>query len=144
MNRPAFTTTLFLSCMMAASAAMAGSEIVKCVDAAGHVVLTDQPCQGGTSVPLAPAPAEASLPMSDAPAAAASAGVAASASSSARTATAERFAATPERARTVWAKRAAMPTMSADATTLRTARLNMQAADTAASLMRQQRLAGLN
>ncbi len=146
MNRPAFTTTLFLSCMMAASVAMAGSEIVKCVDAAGHVVLTDQPCQGGTEIAFMPAPVEASVPMSDAPVAPSSSGIAASASSIARTATVERFAATTqERPRTVWAKRAAaMPTMSSDATTLRTARLNMQAADTASSLMRQQRLAGLN
>ena len=144
MNRPAFTTTLFLSCMMAASVAMAGSEIVKCVDAAGHVVLTDQPCQGGTEVAFAPAAVEVAQ---DAPVAPASSSIAASASSTVRTVTVERFAAAAqERPRTVWAKRAApaMPTMSSDATTLRTARLNMLASDNATSLMRQQRVAGLN
>ncbi|MEC5160593.1 MULTISPECIES: DUF4124 domain-containing protein [unclassified Janthinobacterium] len=135
MNRPAFTTTLFLSCMMAASAAMAGSEIVKCVDVAGHVVLTDQPCEGGTQIALTPAaaPVEAAAEAPVAPA------------SAVRTVTLERFAATTQgRPRVVLAKRAAMPTMSADAATLRAARLNMQASDHASSLMRQQRLAGLN
>ncbi|MGB9110506.1 MAG: DUF4124 domain-containing protein [Telluria sp.] len=33
----------------AAPAAMAGNEIVKCVDAAGHVTLTDQPCDSGAT-----------------------------------------------------------------------------------------------
>jgi hypothetical protein len=32
-----------------APAAMAGNEIVKCVDASGHVTLTDQPCEGGNA-----------------------------------------------------------------------------------------------
>jgi hypothetical protein len=28
---------------------MAGNEIVKCIDASGHVTLTDQPCEAGTA-----------------------------------------------------------------------------------------------
>ena len=32
-----------------APAAMAGNEIVKCVDASGHVTLTDQPCEAGSA-----------------------------------------------------------------------------------------------
>ena len=38
-----------LSASMAAPAAMAGNEIVKCIDASGHVTLTDQPCEAGTA-----------------------------------------------------------------------------------------------
>jgi hypothetical protein len=36
-----------LAAMAAAPAALAGSEVLKCVDAAGHVTLTDQPCEAG-------------------------------------------------------------------------------------------------
>jgi len=39
--------TLVLAAVAAAPAALAGSEILKCVDAGGHVTLTDQPCEGG-------------------------------------------------------------------------------------------------
>ncbi|ALK98046.2 hypothetical protein AM586_19495 [Massilia sp. WG5] len=38
-----------LSAAVAAPAAMAGNEIVKCVDASGHVTLTDQPCESGAA-----------------------------------------------------------------------------------------------
>jgi len=40
---------LFLSfaAVAATPAALAGSEILKCVDAAGHVTLTDRPCESG-------------------------------------------------------------------------------------------------
>lgn len=34
---------------MATPAALAGNEIVKCVDAGGHVTLTDQPCEAGSA-----------------------------------------------------------------------------------------------
>lgn len=43
---------------LAAPTALAGPDIVKCVDAAGRVTLTDQPCESGTTtVRLASAPA---------------------------------------------------------------------------------------
>lgn len=43
---------------LAAPAAHAGTDIVKCVDGAGRVTLTDQPCEGGaTTVRLASMPA---------------------------------------------------------------------------------------
>jgi hypothetical protein len=32
-----------------APAAMAGNDIVKCIDANGHVTLTDQPCEAGNA-----------------------------------------------------------------------------------------------
>ena len=38
-----------LSAAMATPAATAGNEIVKCIDASGHVTLTDQPCEGGAA-----------------------------------------------------------------------------------------------
>ncbi len=156
MNRPAFTTTLFLGCMIAASASLAGTDIVKCVDAAGHIVITDQPCAGGSEIfatpALAPvpalAPAAAIEPMAapDGPAIAAAA-PAAVAPAAVRTVTVERYAATPQEApRSAWAAKRIQPAapMSSDAATLRTARMNLQAMDQAASQMRQQRLAGLN
>lgn len=39
---------LALAALAALPAAQAGSEIMKCVDSAGHVTLTDQPCASGT------------------------------------------------------------------------------------------------
>jgi hypothetical protein len=56
--------SLFLAAL-AAPAAVAGSDIVKCVDGAGRVTLTDQACEADTatvrlaSMPAEPAPARA-------------------------------------------------------------------------------------
>jgi hypothetical protein len=41
--------TILLAIALAAPAAFAGNNIVKCVDPAGHVTLTDQPCQSGAA-----------------------------------------------------------------------------------------------
>lgn len=41
------TLSLTLAALAAAPAALAGSEILKCVDGAGNVTLTDQPCESG-------------------------------------------------------------------------------------------------
>ncbi len=38
-----------LSAAVAAPVAMAGNEIVKCIDTEGHVTLTDQPCDTGSA-----------------------------------------------------------------------------------------------
>jgi hypothetical protein len=38
-----------LSTSLVAPAAMAGNEIVKCIDASGHITLTDQPCAAGNT-----------------------------------------------------------------------------------------------
>ena len=48
MKRLASQLTLVFTAIAAAPAALAGSEILKCVDAAGHVTLTDQPCENGS------------------------------------------------------------------------------------------------
>lgn len=38
-----------IATLLAAPAAMAGGDIVKCVDSGGHVTLTDQPCDSGSA-----------------------------------------------------------------------------------------------
>ncbi len=54
-----FSVTLAAMAVPAASPALAGSDIVKCVDGAGRVTLTDQPCDSGTTmVRLANTPAD--------------------------------------------------------------------------------------
>ncbi|QNB00532.1 DUF4124 domain-containing protein [Massilia sp. Se16.2.3] len=45
MKRLASQLSLALAALAAAPAALAGSDILKCVDRAGHVTLTDQPCE---------------------------------------------------------------------------------------------------
>jgi hypothetical protein len=47
MKRLASQLTLVFAAVAATPAALAGSEILKCVDAGGHVTLTDQPCEAG-------------------------------------------------------------------------------------------------
>ena len=42
--------SLILAALAAAPAVLAGSEVLKCVDASGHVTLTDQPCEAGSQV----------------------------------------------------------------------------------------------
>jgi hypothetical protein len=53
MNRPdkllSMIAAAALSAAVAAPVAMAGNEVVKCVDAEGHVTLTDQPCDTGSA-----------------------------------------------------------------------------------------------
>ncbi|MFC5479269.1 DUF4124 domain-containing protein [Massilia suwonensis] len=47
MKRLASQLTLICAAIAATPAALAGSDILKCVDGAGHVTLTDQPCESG-------------------------------------------------------------------------------------------------
>jgi hypothetical protein len=52
MKRPVKLLSIIAAAALSASVAapvMAGNEIVKCVDSAGHVTLTDQPCESGAS-----------------------------------------------------------------------------------------------
>lgn len=49
MKRPICLLSMFSAMVLAAPAVMAGNDIVKCVDANGHVTLTDQPCAGGAA-----------------------------------------------------------------------------------------------
>ncbi|WP_313705170.1 DUF4124 domain-containing protein [Massilia sp.] len=50
MKRLASQLCLMLAAVAAASAALAGTEVLKCVDNAGRVTLTDQPCEGAARV----------------------------------------------------------------------------------------------
>lgn len=47
MKRLATQLSLVCAALAATPAALAGSEVLKCVDAGGHVTLTDQPCESG-------------------------------------------------------------------------------------------------
>jgi hypothetical protein len=47
MKRLASQLSLILAALAATPVALAGSDILKCVDGKGRVTLTDQPCEGG-------------------------------------------------------------------------------------------------
>lgn len=47
MKHLAARLSIVFAALAATPAAFAGSEILKCVDGAGHVTLTDQPCESG-------------------------------------------------------------------------------------------------
>lgn len=47
MKRLATQLSIVFAAIAAAPAALAGSEVLKCVDVEGHVTLTDQPCESG-------------------------------------------------------------------------------------------------
>jgi hypothetical protein len=49
MKRQASQLSLILAALAFAPAALAGSEIVKCIDQTGHVTLTDQPCSANAA-----------------------------------------------------------------------------------------------
>lgn len=49
MKRQFCQLSLILAASLAAPATFAGADIVKCIDSAGHVTLTDQPCANGTA-----------------------------------------------------------------------------------------------
>ena len=53
MKSPVKLLSMFAAAALSASMAapaLAGNEIVKCVDASGHVTLTDQPCEAGAAM----------------------------------------------------------------------------------------------
>ncbi|MDB5920177.1 MAG: hypothetical protein JWR40_4411 [Massilia sp.] len=140
MNRPTFRTSIFIAAMLAASAAFAGADIVKCVDQNGKVTLTDAGC--GEGIPAVVIPAEAAPTASidnqvgdtvPAPLPAAVRAV------SQRVA----YARQPVQHDVAPARRAAKM-LSRDVETLRAARLSMQVLDDASANARHQRLAGLN
>ena len=55
MQRHTVRHVFFLAICIAAPAAFAGPDIVKCVDQTGHVTLTDEPCSDGRETVLVPA-----------------------------------------------------------------------------------------
>lgn len=142
MNRPTFRSTIFITAMLAASAAFAAGDIVKCVDQNGKVTLTDGQC--GDSTQAVALQAEGS-------AAAASDGVVAdeavqTAAPVVRRAAIQRVAYAPQQVQhDSWsAARPASRMLARDVETLKAARLSMRVLDDASSNVRHQRLAGLN
>jgi hypothetical protein len=62
MKYPACQLSLILLAACAAPAALAGPDILKCVDRNGHVTLTDQPCPAGSRIALVIADGAAGSP----------------------------------------------------------------------------------
>jgi hypothetical protein len=143
MKRHASQLSLILAAFTFAPAALAGSEIVKCVDPAGHVTLTDQPCDGGAATvrltQLAPAsPAPMLVPGEDAEADA-------DLDTAVQASPVERRAGSSGLARQANWKTPPAPRskpLARDVATLKAARLQLLMMDSAAK--RQPRLAGLN
>lgn len=134
MNCHAVPGTLILAGMLCASSALAGTEVIKCTDRAGHVTLTDQPCQPGTEQePLAPAAEPPGVELNGAPLPAAI-----------RTAP-QRYLVTalPPARRPLPAVKSAAPAqlLAGDVATLKAARLNMLLMDNGVVALRQQGIA---
>jgi hypothetical protein len=139
MNRHTFRSSIFITAMLAASAALASGDIVKCVDQDGKVTLTENQCSAGVQTVLVAA---------DAPAVAAD-------SAAADTT----LPVTPVARRAIqrvsyspaviqhdsWTapKMNGRP-LARDVETLKAARLSMKVLDEASTSSRHQRLAGLN
>ncbi|MDQ2988509.1 MAG: DUF4124 domain-containing protein [Pseudomonadota bacterium] len=139
MNRQTIRSSIFLTAMLAASAAFAGGDIVKCVDQNGKVTLTENQCSEGVQTVLvagdAPAVAED----------AATAEPAVAAAPAARRAI-QRVAYTPPAIQhDSWtAPKSSGRPLARDVETLKAARISMKVLDEASSTSRQQRVAGLN
>ncbi|MCW2665030.1 MAG: hypothetical protein JWP83_6182 [Mycobacterium sp.] len=142
MNRQTFRASIFITAMLAASAASAGGDIVKCVDQNGHVTLTDAQCGEGAQTVVvaggaeAPAAADAASPES----------AVQSAAPVARRMAIERIVLAPAQMQhDSWsAPRPSGRMLSRDVETLKAARASMQVLDEASASSRHQRLAGLN
>lgn len=132
--------TLFLASLLVGTAALADPELRRCVDPAGHVMLTDEPCYQDEVVA---APESAAAEAAD---------VSASTSPAADVVKVEkrlprqRVQITPAAAarQSEWAKNAAGRRISPDAETLKAARLNLQMRDDVSLAQRLQRLSGIN
>jgi hypothetical protein len=140
MNRHTIRCSIFVTAMLAASAASAGADIVKCVDQNGHVTLTDAQCGEGVQTVLVESSGE--TPAVAAP----DETPAAPAVPAARRVTVQRYLLPPaELKRAYWAgARPASRPLARDVETLKAARLSMQVLDDASAAAKHQRLAGLN
>jgi hypothetical protein len=144
MKRHSFRTSIFISAMLAASAAFAGADIVKCVDQNGHVTLTDAQCSEGVQTVLvtgaADTPADGSAETASADTAMLPAAPAA------RRTPIQRIVLAPAQMQhDSWsAHRPSGRMLARDVETLKAARLSMQVLDEASATVRHQRLAGLN
>jgi hypothetical protein len=134
MNRQPLNRILFLASMCVATTAFAGSEIIKCIDAAEHVTLTDQACDSASVAAPVEAMASETAMADEAPAPVIAP----------KTGTVERVVV----ARSALPRAAKGPvarsSLALDVAMLKVARLNLQVSDHAAAAMRQQRLARLD
>ncbi len=140
MNRNTFRSSIFITAMLAASAAFAGADIVKCVDQDGRVTLTDSQC--GTGVQTLVVAGSADTPATDAE----SLDSAALPAAPVARRTIRRVVLAPAQMRhDNWSSQRPSGKMFArDIETLKAARLSMQVLDEASATLRHQRLAGLN
>jgi len=137
MNRQPLNRILFLASMCVATTAFAGSEIIKCIDAAEHVTLTDQACDSASVAAPLEAMASETAMADEAPAPVIAP----------KTGTLERVlvarSALPRAPRAAKGP-VARSSLALDVAMLKIARLNLQVSDHAAAAMRQQRLARLD
>jgi hypothetical protein len=143
MKHNAIRTSMFIAAMLAASAAFAGADIVKCVDQEGHVTLTDSHCSAAAEKVVVVAVSE------DTPAAAPDEMIAAPAAPAApavRRMTVQRDLLPPAQPRqTNWSTtRPPSRALARDVETLKAARSSMKVLDEASATLKHQRLAGLN
>lgn len=137
MNCQPLNRILFLASMCVATTAFAGSEIIKCIDAAEHVTFTDQACDSASVAAPVEAMASETAMADEAPAP-----VIAPKKGTVERAVVARTTLPP-------APRAAKgpvarSSLALDVAMLKIARLNLQVSDHAAAAMRQQRLARLD
>jgi hypothetical protein len=143
MKHRAIRASMFIAAMLAASAAFAGADIVKCIDQEGHVTLTDSPCGAAAEKVVVVAASE------ETPAGASDEVIAAPpvpAAPAVRRITVQRYllpAAQPRQ--TNWStSRPPSRALARDVETLKAARSSMKVLDEASATLRHQRLAGLN
>jgi hypothetical protein len=129
---------LFLASMLVGTAALADPELRRCVDPAGHVMLTDEPCQQNEVVA---APESAAAEAADVAASSSPAADPVKAAKPRQRAPLDPAAAARQ---SEWAKNGAVHRLSPDAETLKAARLNLQMRDDVSLAQRQQRLSGIN
>lgn len=140
MKHPAIRISLFVSALLAASAAFGGADIVKCVDQEGHVTLTDSHCGAAAeSVVVVAASEDTSTGASDE-------AIAAPAAPAVRRVTVQRYVLPPEQPRQASLSTPHPPSraLARDVETLKAARLSMKVLDEASTTLKHQRLAGLN
>jgi hypothetical protein len=142
MKRHASQLSLILAAFAFAPAALAGPEVVKCTDPAGHVTLTDQPCESNAAtVRLSQVPA---VPEAEALVVSDEAEAGAELAAAAHRFPVERHVAAPGLLRQANWKTPPAPgsrLLARDVATLKQARLQLQMMDSTAK--RQPRLAGL-
>lgn len=145
MNRTTIARTIFISAFMLSASAHAGNDIVKCVDRAGRITLTDEACPDNAQVVSVLATASSAGAIINS-AVAISADGAYSPATAPRATRIERYtlARLPVVRHDMPLKRTPIAAgLNRDVMTLKAARLTMRMLDTTAQAARSQRIAGL-